>query len=255
MNFEGLGKGPIAKIYSEDDKSINLPIYLDGENFNRGTSNDQLNVADGMKLQHLPNNAVSTREILYIAGRSGSGKSYYAMRYIKEYKKKYKDREVYLFTYLTEEDQTLRDLKVKKFKLDKKFLEAELEIGFFEKSLVIFDDIDFITDKAIYKKVRDILDKILGTGRHKEISCIYTSHILTNNVQTKMILNECHSITVFPSGLPKRNIDYLLEAYLGFDKIDIGKVKSIKSRWITFFKTFPIVVMYETGAYIPDSGS
>lgn len=255
MNFEGLGKGPICKIYSESDKSVNLPVYLDEEMHNNGEGHTEFKLGDDMKIQHLPNNAVSTREILYIAGRSGSGKSYYAKNYVKEYKKKYKDREIYYFSYLTDPDKTLEELKINRFKLDKKFLETELEIGFFEKSLVIMDDIDFISDKAIYKKVREILDKILCTGRHKEISCIYTSHVLTNNHQTKMILNESHTITIFLSGLPKRNVDYLLEAYLGFDKEDIAKVKRIKSRWITFYKSFPIVVAYESGCYIPNSGS
>lgn len=34
MNFKGQGKGPICKIYSEVDKSINLPIYLDEGDYN-----------------------------------------------------------------------------------------------------------------------------------------------------------------------------------------------------------------------------
>ena len=259
MNTLEIGKGPIFKVYSEEDKSVNLPFYIDEEIYNSGAYNPEegifkeLKLDKGMKIQHLPNNAVSTREILYLSGRSGSGKSYYAMKYIKEYKKKYKDRPIFLFTYLTEEDQTLKDLKVNKFKLDEYFLETPLEIDFFEKSLVLMDDIDMISDKLIYKKIREILDKILQTGRHKEISCIYTSHLLTNSNQTKLILNESHTATIYPCGLPKRNIEYFLSSYLGFDKKDIAKVSRIKSRWITFYKTFPIVVAYETGAYIAGS--
>lgn len=250
MNTES-GKGPIFKVYSEDDKKVAVKFYLDEELYKEGQGMNDFQLDKGLKIQHLPNNAVSTREIIYLAGRSGSGKSYYAREYIKEYKKKYKNREVYLFTYLTEEDETLRELDIKKFKLDQTFLDTPLEIDFFEDSLVIFDDCESISDKAIYKKVKVILDKILQTGRHKNISCIYTSHILTNNVQTKLILNECHTITIFPTGLPKRNVDYLMEAYLGFDKTDIKRVKRIKSRWITFLKTFPALVFHESGAFIP----
>ena len=36
---------------------------------------------------------------------------------------------------------------------------------------------------------------------------------------------------------------YLLDQYLGLDKKQIEKVKSIKSRWTTVLKTFPQIVM------------
>lgn len=252
MNTEESGKGPIFKIYSEIDKTVNLPIYIDDELYKRDMGSKEFILDEGLKIQHLPNNAVSSREIIYLAGRSGSGKSYYAMKYIKEYKKKYKDRPIFLFTYLTDEDETLKELKVNKFKLDQDFLDADLEIDFFEKSLVLFDDIDMISEKPILEKIRTILSKILQTGRHKEISCIYTSHLLANNHQTKLILNETHTVTIYPAGLPKRNVEYYLSSYCGLDKKDIKKVKRIKSRWITIYRTFPIVIAYETGAFIPD---
>lgn len=253
MNFDKIGKGPLFKIYSEADKKVNLPVYLDEELYNDNEGYNNVQLEKGLQIQHLPNNAVSQeREIIYCAGRSGSGKSYYAKEYIKEYKKKYKNREVFLFTYLTEEDETLKELKVKKFKLDDKFLQANLELDFFKESLVLFDDIEMISDKAILGKIRQILIKILQTGRHAKISCIYTSHLLTNNVQTKDILNETHTIVIYPSGLAQRNLEYLCTSYLGFDKKDIERIKKIKSRWITFYKSFPIVVAYQTGFFIQD---
>ena len=109
-----------------------------------------------------------------------------------------------------------------------------------------------ISDKAILLKVRQILEKILSVGRHQKTSCIYTSHILTNGAQTKLILNESHSIVIYPEGLPVRNIDYLCESYIGLNKKEIEKVKKIKSRWITFFKSFPTLIAYESGIFIPN---
>lgn len=87
MNFEGQGKVPICKIYSEDDKLINLPIYLDEVAYNNNEGESEIKLADNMKIQHLPNNAVSSREIFYIACR------YYSKKYIQEYKKKSTNQE------------------------------------------------------------------------------------------------------------------------------------------------------------------
>ena len=58
-----------------------------------------------------------------------------------------------------------------------------------------------------------------------------------------MILNESHSITTFPATLGGKSMRYLFDQYLGLDKKQIEKVKSIKSRWITVLKTFPQIVM------------
>lgn len=252
MNFDKIGKEAFVKIYSESDKKVNLPLYFSRDMYDNEEGLNEIQLERGLKIQHLPSDIVSKeREIIYCAARSGAGKSYYSMKYIKEYKKKFKGRPIYLFTSLVEEDETLKELEVKKFKLDNNFLNTPLEIEFFKESLVLFDDIETITDKLVYKKIREILDKVLSVGRHQKTSCIYTSHILTNGAQTKLILNESHSIVIFPEGLPVRNIEYLCENYIGLNKKEIERVKKIKSRWICFFKSFPAIIAYESGLYIP----
>ena len=43
---------------------------------------------------------------------------------------------------------------------------------------------------------------------------------------------------------------YLLDSYFGLDKDQIKKIKKLNSRWVTIMKTYPMIVMYEKGAYI-----
>ena len=52
----------------------------------------------------------TTREILYITGASGSGKSTFAVSYCNEWRKYYKNGDIYVFSAL-KEDETLDKVK------------------------------------------------------------------------------------------------------------------------------------------------
>ena len=58
----------------------------------------QLKIANDAKFQQVPN-PKTEREILYITGRTGSGKSTYTRKYLEEYKKKFKNREIYIYVF------------------------------------------------------------------------------------------------------------------------------------------------------------
>ena len=69
-------------------------------------------------------------------------------------------------------------------------------------------------------------------------------------MQTKIILNESHSVTLFPLGLGNRSIKYLLDSYLGLDKEQIKRIRNLKGRSVTIMKTFPMTILTEKEAYI-----
>jgi hypothetical protein len=190
------------------------------------------------------------RSIGYICGASGSGKSYYCKQYIKEYHKAYPTRPIYIISALSE-DPTLDSIKhITRIKLTDSFVEDEISSVDFADSLVVLDDTDTISNKKIRNKVNQIRNDILSTGRHFNVSCLVTTHTPCNGTETKLILNESHWVTIFPSGLGGRAKAYLLETYLGLDKHQIKKLKNIDSRAITFIKGYPQVVLAERTAYI-----
>jgi hypothetical protein len=203
------------------------------------------------KFQQIPN-VNKKRDILFIAGQSGSGKSYYISQYLIYYKKFYPKNDIYLFSYL-KEDETLDKTKgIKRIDIDNPdFLDMEIETDDFENSMVIFDDCECISNKKTLKKVNEISNKLLITGRHNNVSICFVSHQVTNGQFTKTILNESSSITIFPSTLGNRNLKYLLSEYLGFDKKEIEKIKKSDSRWTTIIKSFPKVILTENECYIP----
>jgi len=129
-------------------------------------------------------------------------------------------------------------------------LTEQIEAIDLKESLVIFDDCDCISDKPTKKKVFEILKKILETGRHFKTSVIFTSHTACNGAETKTILNEATSLTIFPRTLGNKNLKYLLESYFGLDKHEIAKIKSLPSRWVTLTKSYPPVVFTQTECYV-----
>ena len=240
LTFNNVGK-PVAKIkggkYNNKIISINPDI-----NDNDATDFKHLKIANESKFQHVPD-TTKEREIIYITGPSGSGKSTYTRMFLEEYKKKYKDREIYMFSSLNE-DPSLDKIKPKRLKIDDSLWKAPLEAEDLKDSVCIFDDIDVISERKIKEAVYNILNKVLEIGRHFNITCIITNHLPTNGRDTRRILNEAHAYVYFPHSAGGK-IKYLLQEYLDIDKKMIKYFKKCNSRWCCIFKNFPQAYMLE----------
>jgi hypothetical protein len=247
MNFENEGT-PIAII--KKDGKVKNPAILSVSDKNEGVNNsfNTFSLKSNDTFQPIPD-PNKERQILYITGASGSGKSYYTKMYCDEFKRIFPKREVFLFSSLTDDSSIDKIKGLKRIKLGEDFLNDDLTAEDFKDSLVIFDDTDCLTDKKLKLKVNGVLNSILETGRHYNCYCIYTSHLPCAGNDTKRILNESHSITFFPHSLGGRSLKYLLESYLGLDKVQIKKIKNLKSRWVTVLKTYPQVVISEKDVY------
>ena len=202
----------------------------------------QLRVANDSKFQQVPD-TTKEREILYITGPSGSGKSTYTRKFLEQYKKKHKDRPIYLLSSLPE-DESLDEIRPKRIKLDKSIYEDPIEVEELKDSVVIFDDIDVISDRRIKEAVYDILNKILEIGRHYKITCVVTNHLPTNGRDTRRILNEAHTIVYFPHSAGGK-IKYLMTEYVGVDRKMIAHFKRANTRWCCIFKNYPQIYMLE----------
>ena len=249
MNFENIGK-VVAKVVNENDKKKDKIISVSDKTNDLDNPMKKIVLTKTFEtIQQIPNKQ-QERQILYITGASGSGKSYYTQAYCKEYKKLYPKNEIYLFSSINEDSSIDKIKGLNRFVLDDVFMKEELSVDDFKDSMVIFDDTDVISNKALKNKINSILNQLLEVGRHKNCSVCLTFHLPTAGLETKRILNEAHSITIFPSSLGGRSLKYLLDNYLGLDKEQIKKIKNINSRWITICKTYPMVVLSEKEAYL-----
>ena len=241
LNIDKIGR-PLARIDGGKYKGkiISVSDKTDDEITKDFT---QIKLTDG-KFQWIPD-TTTERTCAYITGASGSGKSYFIKEYCKEYKKVYKKREIYMFSALTEDETMDTEIKLKRVKIDDSLISDPIDVSLFEESLVIFDDIDVIGNKKHREAVYTVLNQVLEIGRHFKISCCVVNHLATGGKDTRRILNECSVVVYFPHSGSLRQLRYLLEQYVGLDKLDMVRAKKSKSRWACILKNYPQVLMTE----------
>lgn len=201
------------------------------------------------QLVPVPNTKIE-RECLYIAGPSGSGKSTYVNNFVKEYKRQYPKRDVYILSRV-ENDATLEaNDDIIHVTMDEDLVDDPIQNEDLAKSAVIFDDIDTLQDKDILKCVTHLRDDLLETGRHNKVTMLCTSHLLMDYKKTRTLLNEATSVTFFPRSGSTYHIQRFLKVYCGFTPAQIERALSLPSRWVTVTKVAPMRVLYCQGCYL-----
>jgi hypothetical protein len=208
----------------------------------------EYHIHDGT-LTQVPNTNLE-RESLYIAGPSGSGKSTYLNNYVKEYKRVFPRRGVYIFSRV-QDDKTLEDNDdINQVIIDEELLEDPIEKEDLRRSAVIFDDVDTIQEKPLIDYVTHLRSDILETGRHDKITLLCTSHLLMDYKKTRTLLNEASSVTFFPRSGSTYHIQRFLKIYCGLNNRQIDRILNLPSRWVTINKTAPMWVLYSQGCYL-----
>lgn len=248
MNLENQGE-TVALIIDDNNPKSNSLLSIEPKKQNVLNFLTELKLKEGRHYQLIPN-INKQRDIIYITGASGSGKSFWSASYATQYKKIFPKRNVYLISSLTEDSSIDKIKGLKRIKLTPEFLNEDIQCSDFKESLVIFDDCEALTDKRMRAKVQGILNQLLTIGRHHNVSVCNLTHSACNGAETKLILNESNAITIFPSGLGGRSLKYLLEQYLGLDKNQIKRVKSVDSRWVTIIKSYPMVCLSEQETFV-----
>ena len=188
------------------------------------------------------------RSIFYIAGASGSGKSYIAKHLSEQYQKLFKGRPVYLVSKL-KEDETLDGMTEKPQRLNiEKLVETPLkDLEPLRESLIIFDDFDTLTGKDA-KAVQQLIDDICIMGRHTITSILILSHHLSNFKKTRLCLTEATHFVVYPQSTGAHALNYFMKTYVGMGPEEVKTLKSSGSRWVCIHKNFPIYYITETEA-------
>jgi hypothetical protein len=269
-NFNYKDGRPIAKITggkkdgkilyldeAEDDDELKINFECKAMNFLKkdiacivSGKNDEIKITDG-KFSPIPiiESKETQRDVLYISGPAGSGKSHYAAEYITNFKKLYPKADFFLFS-TKEEDPVLDKFKPKRIVIDEEILSEPINPKELANSLVMFDDIDTIADSKLLKEIRRLRDAILEIGRSMHIYCITTSHILTAGTSSKMQLLESTAVTCFPKMGGIHHIKRFLKEYVGLSSKQIEKILALKSRWVTIYKRAPNYCLYQTGAFL-----
>jgi hypothetical protein len=198
------------------------------------------------------------RDIIYIAGAQGSGKSTYVRHYCNDFIVMFKDKGIVLLSRLNE-DKAFKDLidKDKMISIDINDpdiiddpIDAKIELA---DTLTIFDDYAQF-DKDIRKSIQFTLQDCLLNGRSQADNgddtyvCV-TGHQITDYAKTRDLLNEASSIVVFPKAGQVHGITRCCKIYCGMNKRQIDKIFGLDTRWVCIHKRFPMYVMWEGGCY------
>lgn len=182
------------------------------------------------------------RQCWYVAGQSGSGKSYFARGIAENYKKLFPEREVYLISKLNE-DETLDKMKTGKPKRIsiQSFIVDPPHIDEFKDCLLIADDWDTLQGNE-FKVVHKLIEDLCIMGRHTNTSMLILSHYLTNYSKTRLILGECQFLVLYPLATSQKALAYVCQMYGGLDKEDIAGLKK-RGRWVMVHKNYPSYVI------------
>jgi len=159
------------------------------------------------------------REVVYVTAPSGAGKSTWISKYCYNYMKMFPKNRVILLSRLNDDDALDKIKGLSRLTIDQELVDNPIDcVKELANTLVIFDDVDTIKDKALKQALIHLQDDILQVGRHSNTTIIISSHLATNYKDTKIVLAESHKIVVFPEASSAYSMRYLLTKYIGLDK-------------------------------------
>ena len=243
LNFEQSGKA-VAIIKNKDAKIKDKTIYLSNDDDDVRAPYDIIEASKQEKIELIPPTK-DNRIVLYIVGMSGSGKSYWSTSYIKEYQKKNKDNKVFIISPIYD-DESINSIKnLERINPNSQnFMNEPPPLSYFKDGLIICDDIEAYGKKTL-NRVMSLINAVLTTGRHMNISLLFLSHTATNGAMSKIILTEAHGLVLFPANMSGKSSKYLLDNYYGLNKHQIEKVKKLPSRTVIIYRSYPTLIISE----------
>lgn len=189
------------------------------------------------------------RTCALFCGPAGAGKSYKTADYCKIYKKLFPNNRIIIFSEV-QDDPAYADLGALYVDLDKSLVDNPVDIDELKDSMVIFDDTDTIEIKKVADAVQSIKSRVLQNGRHKNISCCVTAHILRGGNQTKKQLIESDHVFLFPKSGSSYQIESFLRSHCGLGPKGIKRFLNLPTRCAMISKSIPRFVTYESGVYL-----
>jgi hypothetical protein len=187
---------------------------------------------------------------LLVSGQSGAGKSHFASQWIKSFDSWVREPyELFIFSRVQADEQLDALPNMKRVPLND-LVGNPVTVEDLENSIVLFDDIDTIADKAVRKAVQSLRDDVLETGRHKGVQTISINHMLLAGHETKKALGEATAAVLFPRSGSKHHMNRYLRDYCGFERATALKIMALPSRWVYISRTYPPYVVHERGAFL-----
>lgn len=191
-------------------------------------------------------------ERVFVAGKSGAGKSFWTASYMREYQELHPDRTIFLFS-THEDEKAYRLIEHTAIPLDDAFIAAAPTLDDLQNSLCVFDDCDNLQNKKIADAVDKLNADLISNGRKYNIHVVTLAHQLMEYKRTRNQLNEANRVVFFPQGSQYHNQRYL-KVYAGISGAWMKKILAERSRWICLDNRVPQSYVTENAVVVIRQG-
>jgi len=200
---------------------------------------------DDGKMQVLPDKAT---ERVFVAGKSGSGKSYFTAFYMRAYLEMFPDRKIYLFS-THDGERAYEAIDHTAIPLDEAFAENPPCLDDLSNSLCVFDDCDNLQNRKIAKACDKLNADLVCNGRKHEIHIVTLAHQLMEYQRTRGQLQEANRVVFFPQGSQYHNQRFL-KLYGGLSGDWVKRILAEKTRWVCLDTRVPTSYITENAVVI-----
>lgn len=237
-------KTPLNLIFMTKEK---IPSNLSEDEIDEFERKSSLIKTETEKSKFQPLPIIKQNELnavnFFVSGLSGSGKSFYVSQLVNNIKSldRFKDADVFLITGQTKPDPAYEDNIEKYLKVN---LDSDdfftLTYSDFEDSIVIFDDVNSLGNRAQEAFIFNLQKSLSENARKNNVALININHSSRDFLRTKYIVHEANYFTLFPS-YNWNDSRKFLKSYLDYDEAELKEIKKLSrhTRAMTFHKQTP----------------
>lgn len=201
-----------------------------------------------------------TRDKIFIAGSTGSGKSWIAADYLTNYIYQTGNKATIISQAPDDPAFDRYDLQADKLDVYERdeddnfiYIKDPIRVEELENSAVLFDDIAGLQNDNLIETFERLFRDSLDIGRKLGVTVVRTGHIITNGKETRKMLAESTFVIGFP-GQQMHFLEYFITTYLGkkFANKILEKILKLQSRWVAFHMIRPHYIIHEKGAIFVD---
>ncbi len=214
------------------------------------TSVEEVDLTEGIFIP-CPNIEDERVDRLMINGLTGCGKSYFAGNYVEDLLKLWPEKRLILISPVCDDKayEGLDPICIDLLDDDEEVPEIEQ----LKDSVVVFDDVDSLSNEKKLKKLKALMKQTLQRGRHLNIDTLVCGHVLMDGPSTKYLINESNKLIMYPQGGNFKQQETMLKTYMGYDKETIRRIINSDSRWVLIHKEVPQYILTEYELYVPEN--
>ena len=217
-----------------------------------GKTRISLPVSDQFSIE--PTHRADDRDLIYVMGASGSGKSHSLRAFCMWHRQLWPRRTIALISHLKQDDtldSVAERIGMRRISVES-LMQRPLDIQECRSSLILIDDTDGL-DKPLAEAVHKAVMTIATEGRHENTSMPYSTHLTTMGAKSRVLFSEMHSYVCFPHGASAMATEYLLHRYAGVDKHVIKQVRKLRRRWFMVSKRYPPYLLFDESCQLLNS--